>query len=190
MKKFRPFIRIIYGIWYLHHLIKMLWAPNGFFTSNTYLMALWIVLKLVLLQRATPNNRASTSLIHLVMLSRLQRSELFYHWSSQIIGLSGNLTSKIHFLMAFYRKRFIWINPLAMLILNILHIFVGFFELSMASNKLHKHGSITSALFSGLVALLIILLTHFYFFSLRMMTWSIYYSMLTILSWLAAIQHS
>uniref|UniRef100_A0A2N9HI66 Uncharacterized protein n=1 Tax=Fagus sylvatica TaxID=28930 RepID=A0A2N9HI66_FAGSY len=36
MKKFRPFIRIIHGIWYLNRPTKMLWAPNGFSASNIY----------------------------------------------------------------------------------------------------------------------------------------------------------
>jgi len=133
-------------------------------------MVLWIVLRLVLSQRATRSNRALTSPIHLALLSRLPLLELFCPWQSQIIGLSGNLTSIMPFLMDFCRKKFTWIRHPVMLILNILHMSVSFVVLSMASSKLPAHGFIASAPFSWPLASLIVLQTHPYLCSPRMMT--------------------
>jgi len=95
---------------------------------------------------------------------------LFCPWQSQIIGLSSNLTSIMPFLMDFCRKKFTWFRHPVMLILNILHMSIGFVVLSMASSKLLAHGFIASAPFSWPLASLVVLQTHPYLCSPRVMT--------------------
>ncbi|XP_022872894.1 uncharacterized protein LOC111391851 [Olea europaea var. sylvestris] len=56
-EEFRPFTKIIHGIWYLNRPMQMLWALNGFSVSNIYRMAVSTALKPAWLQRAIHNNR-------------------------------------------------------------------------------------------------------------------------------------
>src|SRR3954471_10555626 len=94
-----------------------------------------IDLKLASLQKVSPSNRTLTSMIPLAPSLRLPPFVLFSLWQSQINGHFVNLMSKMHFLMAIFRKRFTWSNPQAIQTHNILHMSATYVELYMALSK-------------------------------------------------------
>src|SRR4051812_19103980 len=94
-----------------------------------------IISRLASSQKASPSNRALTSMIPLALSLRLPLFVLFYLWQSQINSHFDNLMSKMHFFMAIFRRRFTWSNPQAIRTHDILHMFATYVELYMALSK-------------------------------------------------------
>ena len=132
--------QITLGLWFLTHLTKILLAVVGFSKPNCYLMVPLSTIKHVLSPKATHNKLVSTLMRLSSPSLNPQLFALFYHLLPRLVGLFGNLMSRMHFYMAFLIKKSLWNKPQVMLILATLIMCIALIRLFTALNKVHRLG--------------------------------------------------